>query len=273
MGDYGQGVSSLSVQAPGSNPPSSVTDSDEISVLVTGFGPFKSNLVNASYLIASSLPSSFTFSPTKDPDATPRRVSIHVHPSPIPVAYSTVSTTIPAITDDYVKTHGRRPDIILHMGIAGMRKFYSVETKAHRDGYLMSDIKGRAGYEDGEKQWKELDLPLLLKAGPAAESESSAKGHLNPRAPDDRFLDAWKTFCPPETDVRISTDAGRYLCEFIFYTSLAVAYQGGHDRNITFLHVPATCLDEDIDLGKEVAIALIKALVTSWSDEQVPSDA
>ncbi|PYI11393.1 peptidase C15, pyroglutamyl peptidase I-like protein [Aspergillus sclerotiicarbonarius CBS 121057] len=280
MGDYGQAVSSLTAQVPGSNPPSSVTDSDEISVLVTGFGPFKSNLVNASYLIASSLPSAFTFSPTpsKNSDATPRRVSIHVHPSPIPVAYSTVSTTIPAILDDYVKAHGRRPDIVLHMGIAGMRKFYSVETKAHRDGYVMSDIKGRAGYEDGEKHWRELDLPLMLKAGPVTESEeisviaSPEKGHLIPRPPDDNFLVAWKTFCPPETDARISTDAGRYLCEFIFYTSLAQAYHGGHDRNVSFLHVPATCLDEDIELGKEVAIALIKALVTSWSDEQVPSN-
>ncbi|RAL01390.1 putative pyroglutamyl peptidase type I [Aspergillus ibericus CBS 121593] len=277
MGDYGQSVSSLTAQAPGNNPPSSITDSDEISVLVTGFGPFKTNLVNASYLIASSLPSSFTFSPTpsKDSDASPRRVSIHVHPSPIPVAYSTVSTTIPTILDDYVKTHGRRPDIILHLGIAGMRKFYSVETKAHRDGYIMSDIKGRAGYEDGEKHWRELDLPLMLKAGPATESEisSSEKGRLNPRVPDDTFLAAWKAFCPPETDARISTDAGRYLCEFIFYTSLALAYQGGHNRNVSFFHVPASCLDEDIETGKEIAIALIKALVTSWSDEQVPSDA
>ncbi|PWY78241.1 peptidase C15, pyroglutamyl peptidase I-like protein [Aspergillus heteromorphus CBS 117.55] len=272
MGDYGPGVSSLTSQAP-VDPPLSASDPEEISVLLTGFGPFKSNLVNASYLIASSLPPSFTFSPppSKGSDAAPRRVSIHVHPAPVPVAYSSVRTLLPVIIGDYVKAHGgRRPDIIIHMGIAAMRHYYSVETKAHRDAYLMSDVKGKPGYEDGERLWRELDLPPMLQPGPAGDSEtslapSSGKKHLIPHVPDDDFLIAWKSFCSPGKDVRISTDAGRYLCEFIFYASLALAYQEGQDRSVVFFHVPASCLDEDIEAGKEVAIALIKALTTSWS--------
>ncbi|PYI13371.1 peptidase C15, pyroglutamyl peptidase I-like protein [Aspergillus violaceofuscus CBS 115571] len=263
MGDYGQGATSLETRTLTTTSPTA-TEPDEISVLVTGFGPFKTNLVNASYLIASSLPPSFTFS-TNTLDSAPCRVSIHVHPSPIPVAYSTVRTTLPVILDDYAKTHdGRRPDIIIHMGIAATRNYYSVETQAHRDAYLMSDIKGRSGYEDGERIWRELDLPTVLSAGRASASVPSAKKYLNPHPPDTDFLMAWQSFARPGTDVRISNDAGRYLCEFIFYSSLALGYQEDQDRNVVFFHVPGSCTDEHIAAGKDAAIALIKALVTSW---------
>ncbi|RAH45673.1 putative pyroglutamyl peptidase type I [Aspergillus brunneoviolaceus CBS 621.78] len=263
MGDYGQEATSLETRTLTTHP-STATEPDEISVLVTGFGPFKTNLVNASYLIASSLPPSFTFS-TTTPDSAPCRVSIHVHPSPIPVAYSTVRTTLPVILEEYAKAHdGRRPDIIIHMGIAATRNYYSVETQAHRDAYLMSDIKSRSGYEDGERIWRELDLPTVLTAGRASASVPSAKKYLNAHPPDTDFLMAWQSFAGPGTDVRISNDAGRYLCEFIFYSSLSLAYQEGQDRNVVFFHVPGSCTDEHIAAGKDAAIALIKALVTSW---------
>ncbi|RAL17674.1 putative pyroglutamyl peptidase type I [Aspergillus homomorphus CBS 101889] len=280
MGDYGRGASSLETQAL-TTPSLAATEPDEMSVLVTGFGPFKTNLVNASYLIASSLPSSFTFS-ASTPGSTPCRVSIHVHPSPIPVAYSTVRTTLPVILDDYAKAHdGRRPDFVIHMGIAATRNYYSVETQAHRDAYLMSDVKDRSGYEDGERLWRELGLPAVLTAGRASASvpgsglsssrSSSAKKYLNPHPPDTEFLTTWQSFARPGMDLRISNDAGRYLCEFIFYTSLSLAYREGQDRNVVFFHVPGSCTDEDVAAGKEAAIALIKALVTSWvvSDSQV----
>ncbi|PYH44299.1 putative pyroglutamyl peptidase type I [Aspergillus saccharolyticus JOP 1030-1] len=268
MGDYGRRATSLETQAL-AIPSLTTTEPDEMSVLVTGFGPFKTNLVNASYLIASSLPPSFIFS-SPTPGSAPCRVSIHVHPSPIPVAYSTVRTTLPVILDDFAKAHGgRRPDIVIHMGIAATRNYYSVETQAHRDAYLGSDIKGRLGYEDGERIWRELNLPAVLTAGranasPPGSSELSAKRYLNPHPPDTQFLNAWQSFARPGMDLRISNDAGRYLCEFIFYSSLSLAYQAGQDRNVVFFHVPRSCTDEDIAAGKEAAIALIKALVTSW---------
>ncbi|GFF72010.1 pyrrolidone-carboxylate peptidase, partial [Aspergillus udagawae] len=171
MGDCGPAVPSIHTKL-ARRPSLSSGDSDEITVLVTGFGPFKTNLVNASYLIASSLPPSFTFtvpqnsSTSPDGPTTTHRVFIHVHQNPIPVAYSTVQSTVPSIIDDYAKAHGgRRPDIVIHMGIAATRHHYSVETKAHRDSYLMSDIEGRSGYEAGEKRWRELDLPPVLQAG------------------------------------------------------------------------------------------------------------
>ncbi|KAL2821010.1 hypothetical protein BDW59DRAFT_150438 [Aspergillus cavernicola] len=275
MGDCGSGVHLSNTQLP-RDLSLSPEDPEEISVLVTGFGPFKSNLVNASYLIASSLPPSLSL-PT-DVDGTPaaRRIAIHVHPSPISVAYSAVRTSIPTIMEHYVKTHGRQPDIVIHMGIAATRNYYSVETKAHRDAYHMPDNLGRAGYEDGEKLWRELDLPPVLKAGPSKSATgpvvkldlTSPRTNLVPHPPDNEFLKTWQGLAP-SADIRISEDAGRYLCEFIFYASLSLAIQEGRDRNVAFFHVPSSCRDEDIEAGTGVAVGLIKALVASWVGEEV----
>lgn len=169
------------------------------------------------------------------------------------------------------------------MGIAATRHYYSVETKAHRDSYLMSDIEGRSGYEDGEKRWRELDLPPVLQAGRSANplsisdiaeethdqvitpSSQAVQSSWNPHPPNDKLLNVWKSFAEG-ADVRISEDAGRYLCEFIFYTSLAHAFKQGQDRNVAFLHVPGAYNDRAVETGREVTIALIKALITCWAD-------
>lgn len=201
------------------------------------------------------------------------------------MAYSTVRETIPVMLEDYAKSHGgRRPDIVMHIGIAAMRNFYSVETQARRDAYHMSDINGKGGYEDGERRWRELGLPPVLQAGRATDAktttgdstlplttEDSPKAllPLAPCPPNHDLLGLWKSFAPAGTDVRISDDAGRYLCEFINYTTLAHAYREGQDRNAVFFHVPAACSDEAIQEGKEVAIALIKGLVTHWTERKM----
>lgn len=54
------------------------------------------------------------------------------------------------------------------------------------------------------------------------------------------------------------------MCGFIYYNSLAHFYQQKDDeRPVMFLHVPNLPEKEDIDQGREVACALIRALVDS----------
>ncbi|KAJ5375301.1 Peptidase C15 pyroglutamyl peptidase I [Penicillium concentricum] len=256
MGDYG--TASYILPTPVGNPPQHSTSPNEITVLITGFGPFKTNLVNASYLIASSLPSSFDF------PSDSRRVSLHVHPTPIPVAYATVRETLPLILEEFAASHGgRRPDLIIHIGIAAPRQYYSVETLAHRDDYNITDVNGHPGYMDGEKRWKGLGLPPILTPGRAADDPSSA----SPYQPEDQFLETWRSFAP-KSDLRISKDAGHYLCDFIFYTSMSLAHLQGQDRNVLFLHVPGSSEDADIEQGRVVTLALIKAMVTCWFDKK-----
>ncbi|KAJ5779083.1 hypothetical protein N7457_006803 [Penicillium paradoxum] len=263
MGDYGSAAPHLPPISVENNPPQASVSPNEISVLITGFGPFKSNLVNASYLIASSLPSSFLFPSPKDHDSAPRRVSLHVHPTPIPVAYATVKETLPLILEEFAASHGgRRPDLVVHIGIAAPRQYYSVEILAHRDDYHITDIEGRPGYVDGEKRWKDLGLPPILTPGRATDNPSST----SPYQPGDQFLELWRSFAP-ESDLRISKDAGHYLCDFIFYTSMSLAQLQGQDRNILFLHVPGGSEDAHIEQGRVVALALIKTMVACWLDK------
>ena len=215
--------------------------------------PFKTNLVNASFLVVSSLPPSVEMPSASSPS---RRLSIHAHPTPIRVSYSTVSAIVPEIMEEFAQKHnGRQPDLILHTGIAPPRNYYSVETRAHRDAYNEPDIDGRMAYEDGEKVWKELNLPPMLV--PMSKSM-------------DEFLDVWKSYAPAGTDLRISHDAGRYSCEFIYYTSLALAELQGRDHNVMFFHLPPSYQEEDIELGRKTALALIKTLVTCWIDREKP---
>lgn len=158
--------------------------------------------------------------------------------------------------------HGRRPDLVIHLGIASPRLYYSVEALAHRDDYNITDIHGRSGYEDGEKRWREMELPPILKPGPAAEEQ---KGSY---PPDEHLLKTWRSLAPAGTDLRISHDPGHYLCDFIYYTSLSLAMLEGNDRNVLFLHVPGASEDADVERGTKIALALIKTMVTCWIDEK-----
>jgi hypothetical protein len=186
--------------------------------------------------------------------------------------------------------------------------------RARRDEYIVTDVDGQSGYEDGEYLWKKAGLPEVLQPGPAvssdgapapptitetkttttttttstvtAESETPelttvmskvtltettsplpTKSSLKPRPLDFQLLDSWHGHLPYAIDVRLSNDAGRYLCEFIYYTSLAHALQSGRDGGVVFFHVPGWTDERSIERGKSVAIALIKALAECWADE------
>jgi len=284
MGDCGIDTVPRGTQQPVD--PVSPPASQEVTVLVTGYGPFNDNPVNASFLIASSLPSSLTFpTPLAGERASqenshippPREVLIHAHPSPIPVSYAGVQSELPSILEDYASKHGgKRPDLTIHLGIAAKRSYYSVETLAHRDGYRIPDIDGLFGYETGERIWKREGLPLTLEPGPAwsvsggeTETTPSPTFEISPCPPDSHFLETWESFtASKDADLRISNYAGRYLCEFIFYASLALAVQDEKPLSVIFLHVPQYLDDESLEAGREIAVALIKTMVRCWIDEK-----
>jgi pyrrolidone-carboxylate peptidase len=183
-----------------------------------------------------------------------------------------VRTLLPAILDGFAHEHnGKRPDLIVHVGIAPNRQWYAVETRAFRDNYRITDVDEKLGYDDGEKIWKEKGLPAVLyplPVDPARASEAKGSEHaVTPFPPNRHFLQTWQSNAPPGTDVRISDDAGRYLCEFIFYSSLALAYEQRQPQSVVFLHIPSATDDASLELGTEAAVALIKTAVACWVDE------
>lgn len=76
-------------------------------------------------------------------------------------------------------------------------------------------------------------------------------------------------------DVRPSNDAGRYLCDFIYYTSLVEYWRRDPDMMapVMFLHVPGRVEDLDIETGRKVALELIRAMVESAMRKKGGKDA
>jgi pyroglutamyl-peptidase len=167
-------------------------------------------------------------------------VRILVHPEPVNVAYKTVRGLVPRLWDT------PRIDYMIHIGMATSRKFYSVERRGHRDGYEMRDVDGELldDMVDGKKEWEGLPKELLT---------------------DINVDDAWRRWraALPDADIRISEDAGRYLCDYIYYSSLAHLFRKGQERRVVFLHIPVESNDAAVKAGVEITLELIRALVQS----------
>ena len=131
--------------------------------------------------------------------------------------------------------------------MAAPRKYFTLETCAHRDGYIARDEADETMEDDS--LWRgEYKSPEVLKPGFDIE-------------------DVWKRWKSNlmGVDIRSSSDAGRFLCEFIYYTSLVEHWRRDHHVGppVLFLHVPGQSEEVDIQTGRRVAVGLIGAMVAS----------
>ncbi|KAF7863232.1 hypothetical protein EAF04_007314 [Stromatinia cepivora] len=226
---------------------------EEVRVLVTGFAPFRAQYpINPSWEIVSRLPS---YVPTNTQDEghhphakppikdTPRRIRIDSYEAPVHVGYKAVRELMPILLDE--NAHGFEPDYILHIGMASGRPFYSCERRGHRSGYFMRDVDGELlndefnRFKEGDK-WIWHDCPEELLTS----------------LPFDKMFRQWKEACPVRIDTRISEDAGNYLCDFTYYTSLAHRYKQ---------HRPKTkqCVEITIELIRAMVECDLKATDTA----------
>ena len=227
-----------------------------VRVLCTGFGPFQDKYpVNPSYEIVRLLAN-----PHSIRTADGNEVQIIGYGTPIRVSYEEVRNFVPILHESYLGT----VDIILHIGMASGRQYYTAELYAHRDGYTKNkDLDGRT-------------LPLddgLIHFGDCPAMMTTSLDY-------DEVLSNWKRKLLelPESslartaDCRPSEDAGHYLCDYIYYNSLAwFGRQSGRldggkltDRPVIFLHVPAESDPEALEKGTQVALALIEAMADSY---------
>ncbi|RFU25761.1 hypothetical protein B7463_g10573, partial [Scytalidium lignicola] len=220
----------------GSQGPSPGEDtSRDIHILVTGFGLFRSHAANPSWLIAASLPPTIT--------SAARRIHIHTLPGAVEVSYHRIRATIPGLL--FPKDSSKpNYDIVLHIGMADTRSYYAVEIQAHRDNYIMEDVVGET--LKGDTFWKE---------------EFGSPEVLSTRIKSSDLLKKWKQNLPTE-DLRLSDNAGRYLCEFIYYTSMVEYWRKspGGDCPVVFLHVPGQADEAHVETGKQVVLSLISSL-------------
>lgn len=119
------------------------------------FQPFRAHYpINPSWEIARSLPPFLPPAKSMSSDGPLDEllppVRILVYPEPIRVSYTVVRDLVPKLWA------GRKIDYAIHIGMASGRKFYSVERRGHRDGYLMRDVDNEF-LGDVERREKEQD--------------------------------------------------------------------------------------------------------------------
>ncbi|KAK4451574.1 Pyroglutamyl-peptidase 1 [Podospora aff. communis PSN243] len=239
---------------------------EELTVLITGFAPFKKEYpVNPSWEIARSLPEYLpplrakTVPPSEGTPLLPP-VRLLVHPEPICVNYQTVRSLVPKLwhldggndSEDGSQPKPKKIDLAIHIGMAGPRLFYSIERRGHRDGYNMRDVDGELLGDDERrvrqgKDWVWDGMPAELLSDLDMED----------------VLERWRRYSPPGSDLRISEDAGRYLCDFIYFSSLSHLYRAGKPRKVVFFHVPSENSEKNFTLGRELVIQLVRSMVES----------
>lgn len=199
-----------------------------------------------------------------------------VHPEPIRVSYQRVRELVPSFWDagdaaaPYLSREGRTPDVAVHIGMAGPRPFYQIERRGHRQGYTSRDVDGRmledeepAGHGSGwlwygcpEELETELDMVDVLKRWKGLSPVSISRRLFFSSLADSDIPKS-------DMDLRISDDAGHYLCDFTYYSSLAHLWKQQRPRRVTFFHVPADASERAVASGRELVLNLIRAIVES----------
>lgn len=219
-----------------------------------------------------------------------------MHPEPIKVCYQRVRKLVPELwhldedrkneenaaaggDDDEGAEAKPKIDFAIHIGMAGPTPHYSIERRGHRDGYSMKDVCGeflkdqprkvREGKDwafDGVPAELETDLDLddvlqRWQANSPVSAPPSSFFLFTPYSwPIGGVTDA---IDQPGHKLRISEDAGRYLCDFIYFSSLAHLTKNQRPRKVVFLHVPSTPGPENTTLGRTLLLQLVKSIAQS----------
>ncbi|KKA29530.1 hypothetical protein TD95_003553 [Thielaviopsis punctulata] len=223
--------------------PSSEENQKQYTVLVTGYGPFRGFPKNPSWEIADSLPEYLPLPTDSEGNSTTSPlIRIVVYHEPIHVGYDAVREIVPRLWD--VEARGEHYDFCVHIGMAGAEIEYKLERLAHRDGYSSKDVDGKL-LDQTKDNWGHLPSEL----------------HADMDTED--VMKRWEKNCPQHTKLRLSDDPGRYLCDYIFYSSLALLTDRKEEKRVVFLHVPDNFNVKAIEYGNRVCLALIKSLIES----------
>nr|XP_028563074.1 pyroglutamyl-peptidase 1-like protein [Podarcis muralis]XP_028563075.1 pyroglutamyl-peptidase 1-like protein [Podarcis muralis]XP_028563076.1 pyroglutamyl-peptidase 1-like protein [Podarcis muralis]XP_028563077.1 pyroglutamyl-peptidase 1-like protein [Podarcis muralis] len=168
-------------------------DINSDTVVVTGFGPFRQHLVNSSWEAAKELARIGLGS------------DVDLHIMELPVAYKKAREIV---CQAWATLH---PQVMIHIGLVSTSKAIIIlEQCGKNKGYKEKDAcgfcpeKGCCVLEGPER----IDSTINLKS-------------------------VWKNVQVEGMDVIFSRDAGRYVCDYIYYTSL---YYG--NGRAAFIHVP-----------------------------------
>lgn len=193
------------------------------------------------------------------------------------MTYSAVRSLIPKLWQpDFAGVP--KIDYMLHIGMASTKKQYVLERLGHRDDYKLLDLDEKLPNQnpssddypwhgipaqlttdldvaDIKRRW-ETYLPVSASwpqrrrcgLGAGGSNAGDSQGNLT---------------------LKSSEDAGHFLCDYTYFNSLANCHRAEQRKRVLFMHVPAVRPEpedlyrESIDLGREIAIQLLRSLVES----------
>ena len=176
-----------------------LTPRRELTVLITGFGPFPGAPFNPTEPLVAKLMR------LRWPALLRIRIVGHVFRT----SYAAVDAEVPALIEQH------RPDVILLFGFASRTKFLRVETVARNArSMLLPDARGTRS-----------STACIERRGPA---------QIRGRAPFARIVSFARRMAVPTW---ASHNAGRYLCNYAYWR--AAAFRGAAaPRLLLFVHVP-----------------------------------
>ncbi|KAJ8408371.1 hypothetical protein AAFF_G00257850 [Aldrovandia affinis] len=164
-------------------------------VIVTGFGPFGEHTTNASWVAVQELKKL----------GLGHDVDLHVYE--VPVEYQTVQSLVPSLWKQY------HPQLVVHVGLSGMATTVTLEKCGRNHGYKGLDNCSFCP-----------DTQCCVDGGPDCIDSVIDMDSVCKRV----------TAAGLGVAVSVSKDAGRYLCDYTYYTSLYLS----RGRS-AFVHVPA----------------------------------
>jgi pyroglutamyl-peptidase len=168
-----------------------------VNVLITGFGRFPGAPFNPSGPLALAL------ARRRRPALADVRRAVHIFET----SYAKVDRDLPKL----IARH--KPDILLMFGLAARTPYLRVEMRARNAmSILFPDVSG----------FRPMDRAI-------AHGRSDARG----RAPFARLLGAART---TGMRSRLSRDAGRYLCNYVYFRALEASRSG--TPLALFIHIP-----------------------------------
>ena len=165
-------------------------------VLVTGFGRFPGAPFNPSGPLARAVAKR-----QRPAFADVRRV-LHIFET----SYAAVDRDLPKLIAQH------RPDIVLMFGLAGRTPFVRIETRA--------------------RNARSILFPDVTGFRPEGRAIVAGSPPLRGRAPFAHLLGAGRA----KTPTRLSRDAGRYLCNYVYWRALESSRSG--TPLAQFIHVP-----------------------------------
>ncbi|XP_056148699.1 pyroglutamyl-peptidase 1-like [Lampris incognitus] len=200
-------------------------------VIVTGFEPFGEHTVNASWVAVQEL------------ERLGLGEAIDLHVCEVPVEYEAVQSLLPSLW----KQH--QPQLVVHVGVSGLATTVTLEQCGHNQGYQQMD---NCGFNPASQ--------CCMENGP---------NYL------DSVLDM-DVICRKVNDsglgvvVSVSKDAGRYLCDYTYYTSLYLT-QG----RSAFIHVPPLgkpYSSQDLARALQTIVLEMSELLNQAEEQQNPHD-